>query len=117
MKFLHSSGLRTNLEAEIPILHHLWTEGCMCTVVSCAFEELSWFTLTTNYSFCCIHQLLTYTKTLIVSITFQIFFTCSCAINLKCLRYPLFCLHSLTCVRLYRASVIRIYVCKAYMLN
>lgn len=115
MKFLYFSVLRTNLKAHVPILQHPQIEECICTVVTCAFREFSCFKLTSNYSFCCIHQLLTYTKLLVASITLQIFFICSCiAQDKKFLLYTLFCTYCLTCIKLYNSSEVRIYMCKMY---
>lgn len=37
VKFLHFSGLGTNLKANVPISQHPQTEECMCTVVTRAF--------------------------------------------------------------------------------
>lgn len=104
MKFLHFCSLRTNIEAQIPILQHLQVEY-MCSLLY-IFKEFNWIMLTINYSFCSIHHSVTYAKMLVVSNTLQMFFTCSYTINLKFLLYPLSCMYSLTCVRLYNALIV-----------
>lgn len=115
MKFLPCSKLRTNIEAWTPNfsicrLKNVW-------VVSCAFQEFSCFMLTTNSPFCRTHWSVIYTKMLMVPDTLQAFLTCSYDISLKFLLHPLACIYSLTCVRLYSASVTRIYICKTDMLK